>query len=212
MPFISSPLSLNSSSIPRVAVTDDNNHSDEEHDSDVHSLSTHADDLSEHLSSGSPSTSNRNQKHSLDHFEDDQQLATVTVIEEFDPNSLLLNHPTSSIDSPSRLSLGGSQAHGPKSSSQHSNSIPPPNSRQPSFNRRPKRDRDAEAPQDVHPTLASEKNPLRKLNKKKIAYESKAQRKTQRKKQRTRKLEKAQRAGGKSSRRSAVLARKKGKR
>lgn len=141
-------------------------------------------------------------KQIQDAFEDDEQLATVTIVEEFDPHALL-HGPSTPQDSPSDVCVGGSPSHSQQATSQHSkrhsNSRPPTGS----LIRRPKPDQD----EGGHPERASQKRATG-TSKKKVAYETKAARKAQRQKQRGRKLEKAARAGGKASRRDG----RKGKR
>ncbi|KIY66892.1 hypothetical protein CYLTODRAFT_377085 [Cylindrobasidium torrendii FP15055 ss-10] len=98
-------------------------------------------------------------------YQDEEILATVAVVEDFDPDTLIHGPPT--VPHPS-----DSSAHPPN---------PPPkttNTSQPGPKKAPK------------PAA------------KKFRYESKAARKVDRTKQRARKLEKAERAGGKGSRKS----------
>ncbi|KAK7053342.1 hypothetical protein VNI00_003968 [Paramarasmius palmivorus] len=112
------------------------------------------------------------QKEQEHEFGDEEVLATVAVVEDFDPDSLL--HGNRDSDDP-----------GPSS-------------------RTPKQATSAPGPT---PTIkkAKESAAKKKLKPKKIRYETKDARKTERSKQRARRTEKAELAGGKA-------ARKKGKR
>lgn len=117
-------------------------------------------------------------------YEDEEQLATVTVVEEFDPEEF--RHPDTARGPSSRLTgedtgkpaRATGRGDGVKFQSQNSNTP----GAGPSTGVRP-----------------SDKKT--KTRPKKIAYETKAARKASRVKQRSRRTEKAEAAGGKSSRR-----------
>ncbi|KAH9940428.1 nucleolar protein 12-domain-containing protein [Epithele typhae] len=110
-------------------------------------------------------------------YEDEEQLATVTVVEEFDPDSLI--HGTRT---PSRTNTDDDKARPIKSA-------PVPQSRAKLV--------ETAKTKAMHKTSAKAKD---------IKYQTSAARKTERTKQRQRKMEKAERAGGKTSRRKGGAA------
>lgn len=132
-----------------------------------------------------PSSSRRQQKKAQgqtapaeEEFEDDEQLATVTVVEDFDPDTIIHGPAREDVDpdvKPSQrfppLSKGKSKAL----------SI-------------------ANAEQAKARAKANMAVKAKKLKPKKIAYETKADRAVEKRKQRARRTEKAERAGGKASR------------
>lgn len=118
-------------------------------------------------------------------YEDEEQLATVTVVEEFDPDSLK-HMPSTSRRSSSDLE-GGNDA-------QDRTSSDPRKSRSKLY--RGAEDRPASSSARLDNTASAKKKS--KVKPKKIAYESKAARKATRVKQRARKAEKAELAGGKA--------------
>jgi ribosomal RNA-processing protein 17 len=139
-------------------------------------------------------------KQTRDAFEDDEQLATVTIVEEFDPHSLR-HGPSLVRDSPSDASIV--EPASPAEQALHQSEGPRIASRKSSLARRPKSTKDAEG--------NSERKGSGVGSTKKIAYETKAARKAERHKQRTRKLEKAARAGRKANHRDSAKGRRKGK-
>lgn len=107
-------------------------------------------------------------------FEGEETLATVTVVEDFDPDELL---------------------HGPKQTDAmvededgHAEQLPPPKSAQ-----KPN-------PEATKSKAATSTKKLQPKDPKKIKYQTNAARKVERAKQQKRKVEKATRAGGKGSR------------
>jgi len=135
-------------------------------------------------------------------YEDEEQLATVTVVEEFDPDSL--KHMPSSFR---RSSPGLSDAEG-RNDAQDRTSSDPRKSR--SKLNRAAEDRPTSS-SVRHDNTASAKKKT-KVKPKKIAYESKAARKATRVKQRARKAEKAELAGGKAKRKDKGRLGKKSRR
>ena len=99
-------------------------------------------------------------------YENEEQLATVTVVEDFDMDTLIHAEPPSEHPNPGSSS---------------------------------KQDQ-ARRPGKLKSTTASGTSKKKATSAKKIKYETKAGRLAEKKKQRTRKLEKAARAGGKQSR------------
>ena len=110
-----------------------------------------------------------------DEYSDEEQLATVTVVEDFDPHALL---------------------HGPPTLSKPDDSG---DAEQPLFPSEPvhKPSRGKSTPSSVD-VKKSQAKVVKKA--KDIKYQTKAARKADQKKQQRRKVEKAERAGGKSSR------------
>lgn len=103
-------------------------------------------------------------------YENEEQVATVTVVEDFDMDALI--HPEPSPEHPNPGSSNQDQATRP--------------------------DHRAKKPKStIHTSQTFKKKAASAKN---IAYETKAARLAERKKQRVRKLEKAARAGGKQSR------------
>ncbi|KAI5123950.1 hypothetical protein M0805_006363 [Coniferiporia weirii] len=164
-------------------------------------------DVDEHGGTGFEgfSTSDKGKGKATQEFEDDEQLATVTVIEEFDPDSLR-HMSTTYQTSPERLhahSEGSFAASTPSSKSL---------SRQ-DFTQHSGVRREVGQPQQAkaHARANSTNIPAKKMPPKKIAYETKAARKATRQKQRARKTEKAELAGGKPRRKERGGGGKKGK-
>lgn len=124
------------------------------------------------------SPSDKGKGKATQEFEDEEQLATVTIVEEFDPDSLRHNPSTT-------------QAV-PESS--------PSDSEVPQT-RIPSRSKSSNAGHHSEPRTTKPPAKKSKSQPKKIAYETKAARKATRVKQRARRTEKAELAGGKSSRR-----------
>ena len=122
-------------------------------------------------------------------YEDAEQLATVTVIEEFDPAALRNYASTSAASLDSDMNVGAKEA------------VPALR-----YKRRSDEPAAHHAAAAQHSKTHGEHPPrhseLRssKIKPKKIAYETKAARKAAREKQRSRKVEKASLAGGKQSR------------
>ncbi|KAH8078048.1 nucleolar protein 12-domain-containing protein [Cristinia sonorae] len=127
--------------------------------------------------SGTVFTSGAEDKgHSLvdEEYEDEEHLATVTVVEDFEPETLIYGP-------------GPSSPHVP-----HEQSQPPPRRIEPE-KRKPKlTSKLATGTKRMHAKTATRA--------KDIKYQTKSERKTERNKQRGRKLEKAALAGGKASR------------
>lgn len=99
-------------------------------------------------------------------YENEEQVATVTVVEDFDMDTLIHAEPPSERPNPGSSSKQGQ----------------------------------ARRPGKPKSTTASGASKKKATSVKKIKYETKAGRLAEKKKQRTRKLEKAARAGGKQSR------------
>jgi ribosomal RNA-processing protein 17 len=111
-----------------------------------------------------------------DEYSDEEQLATVTVVEDFDPSTLL---------------------HGPE---RKADVEPGPDSG--------RADAPRVAPQPANAKGKERERAKKALKPKKVKYETKAARKTEQGKQRARRTEKAERAGGKASRKKGVPARR----
>lgn len=111
-------------------------------------------------------------------FEDEEQLATVTVVEDFDPNALL---------------------HGPSPQKPTSDDADEDDTA-PLLLRKPQVTKPARKPPPE--TKKVQSKTAAKAKAKSIKYQSNAARKEERGKQQKRKVEKAERAGGKSSRKS----------
>lgn len=107
-----------------------------------------------------------------DEYEDEEQLATVTVVEDFDPDTIIHGPEKPEPSTVPRPSTGTS------TTGANSTSELPPSSRR----------------------IAKKSQP--KVREKKIRYETKDARKREQTKQRARRTEKAERAGGKASRKS----------
>ncbi|KAF8265807.1 nucleolar protein 12-domain-containing protein [Lactarius quietus] len=105
-------------------------------------------------------------------YSDEEQLATVTIVEDFDPSTLI---------------------HGPASAEQHAESPPSPP-------RRVSQD-GGERARGVEGT-SKRKHTTTTTPKKKVRYETKAARRASQAKQRARRTEKAELAGGKAARRT----------
>ncbi|KIY53972.1 hypothetical protein FISHEDRAFT_54773 [Fistulina hepatica ATCC 64428] len=131
-----------------------------------------------------PSSPNRPQRE--DAFEDDQVLATVTVVEDFDPDTL--------IRGPSK-STNTSTAEPPQLASNPSHALP--------ARRNEPESRVRSATYNKPVSIKSQKEKASYSKKRKsnhVKYETKAARQAVRSKQRARHTEKAERAGGKRSR------------
>ncbi|KAN0129197.1 Nucleolar protein 12 (25kDa) domain containing protein [Lactarius tabidus] len=106
-------------------------------------------------------------------YSDEEQLATVTIVEDFDPSTLI---------------------HGPASSEPQAES--PPSPRRVSQNGR-ERAKNVEGRKEM-----SKRKAATTTTKKKVRYETKAARKASQAKQRARRTEKAELAGGKAARKT----------
>jgi len=129
-------------------------------------------------------------------YEYEEQVATVTVVEEFDPDVIIHgpNNPRSALDTDT-----GDHSHATSSESNTlSSHTRPQNNLHPG--RRQK---------DGMGTGRSKTKPRVAAKPKDVKYQTNAARKADRMKQRRRKTEKAERAGGKASRRGAAAGRKK---
>ena len=116
-------------------------------------------------------------------YSDEEQLATVTIVEDFDPSTLI---------------------HGPASSDPQAESSPSP-SRRVSQN-------GGERTRDVGGGKGTSKRKnatTTTTTKKKVRYETKAARRATQAKQRARRMEKAELAGGKAARKTTKAGRKK---
>ena len=135
------------------------------------------------------SSAEKGKGRAIQEYEDEEQLATVTVVEEFDPESLR-HMPSSSRHNPSDP---------PDSDKEHSTraSSDPRNLRRGA--QHTMNDYHKLPPITSDSTASSKKT---KIKPKKIAYETKAARKATRLKQRARKAQKAEIAGGKSNRKA----------
>jgi len=103
-------------------------------------------------------------------YEGDEQLATVTVVEDFDPAALLYDPPATSSTHADHLDTPSLTLSKPKGK------------------------------EKAHKDPLKSKSKAKKTEKaKSIKYQTKAARLTERSKQRARRTEKAERAGGKSS-------------
>ncbi|KAI0081297.1 hypothetical protein K474DRAFT_1704027 [Panus rudis PR-1116 ss-1] len=135
-------------------------------------------DLSDEDSDSIPSRDKGKQKAAEveDEYEDEEQVATVTVVEDFDPHELL---------------HGAARTEPQEDTSDPEYSNPPVTSHPPSL-------------QKLKPeaqSLGAKKTQAKTVKKaKEIKYQTKAARKAERTKQQKRKSEKAERAGGKASR------------
>ena len=117
-------------------------------------------------------------------FENEEQLATVTVVEDFDPASLIYGPPGAS-------STSEMDPHDPSGADNDSQPTPAARSSA-SLPKRKVTKRDD--------GISKKKTSGKREKSKKIKYETKAARKTARSKQIARRTEKAERAGGKASR------------
>ncbi|KAI0051193.1 hypothetical protein FA95DRAFT_1554767 [Auriscalpium vulgare] len=113
-------------------------------------------------------------------FSDEEQMATVTVVEDFDPSSLIHGTP-------------------PDLSQDVSPSAPHPNAK---GKGRATRDHEGDGAPSLKPGVKSVKAAMKQVKSsvKKIKYEGKSARLREQSKQRARRTEKAERAGGKASR------------
>ncbi|RDB25053.1 Ribosomal RNA-processing protein 17 [Hypsizygus marmoreus] len=113
-------------------------------------------------------------KQKEEEYEDEEILATVTVVEDFDPDSFI---------------------HSPRLTNAPSTDLPSP----------------AETKRVV-PSISvpHDRSSSKKQSKKKVRYETKADRKREQTKQRARRTEKAELAGGKASRKKGFASKRKG--
>jgi ribosomal RNA-processing protein 17 len=106
-------------------------------------------------------------------YSDEEQLATVTIVEDFDPSTLI---------------------HGPASSEPQAESPPSP--------RRRVSQNDGGRAKDVEARKETSKRKTATTKNKTVRYETKAARKASQAKQRARRTEKAELAGGKAARKT----------
>ena len=142
-------------------------------------------------------------KQKQEAFEDEEQLATVTVVEEFDPDSLL--HDTHLPQSHQRLEENSSHSASIHSPPTHRSSHPAPRTASSRELRQPSSSHGHDRAHTASSTVT------KKTKSKNFSYETKAARKAEKHKQKRRKLEKAERAGGKSTRQTGSRRPKGGK-
>ena len=162
------------------------------------------DDASDEEDQHLPSSSRRQQKKSQgqvvqpeeEEYQDDAQLATVTVIEDFDPDTIIHGPPRIQISHPNDDAEMTTSQSRPLTKGKSQSALPPITAEQAKAR--------AKANISAKSSSTSRTKPKTKLKmSKRVKYQTKVERGVERKKQRARRTEKAERAGGKASRKGS---------
>lgn len=127
-------------------------------------------------------------------YEDEEQLATVTIVEDFDPDTIIHGPPR--IHSPPDANQDDDVEMPKQPRSSKSRAVPPLS---------PPATITKQTKAGTKANLSTNRTKTKLKMSKKVKYQTKAERSVEMKKQRARRTEKAERAGGKASRKNSSL-------